>query len=132
MKSATFAALGLVVLAFAAGSTAHAHGRSHGHVGVYLGGPVIMPGPYYYPYPRLAYPGWPYYGYPPPVVTVPIPSAPPVYVERGPDPAAPAQPAAASWYWCQQPQGYYPNVTECPGGWISVPARPPAQAPARP
>lgn len=25
-------------------------------------------------------------------------------------------------YWCEQPQGYYPNVRACPTGWRQVPA----------
>ena len=85
------------------------------------------PRPYYYPsyyppyYPSRYY--YPPYYYPPAVVTVP--SEPPVYVERG-ETAEPAPPASASWYYCADPQGYYPYVERCPGGWQAVPPRPPA------
>jgi hypothetical protein len=97
------------------------HGGFHGpRVGVFIGAPLFWPyygGPYY---------GGPYYApyayYPPPVIAVP--AAPPVYVEQGPGQAAPAQPAP--WYYCADPSGYYPYVTQCPGGWQQVAPQPPA------
>jgi hypothetical protein len=47
---------------------------------------------------------WPYwYNYPPPS------SAPSQY-----------------WAYCQDPEGYYPYVQECPGGWVPVVPTPPA------
>ena len=47
---------------------------------------------------------WPYwYYYPPPS------SAPSQY-----------------WSYCQDPEGYYPYVPDCPGGWIPVVPTPPA------
>lgn len=24
------------------------------------------------------------------------------------------------WYYCQNPEGYYPYVKSCPGGWMKV------------
>ena len=30
--------------------------------------------------------------------------------------------SAAIWYYCADPAGYYPNVTQCYTGWQSVPA----------
>ncbi len=56
-------------------------------------------------------PGWwgpPYY-YSPPVVV----QQPPVYVQ-------PTPPPQTYWYHCQNPQGYYPYVQQCPGGWTQV------------
>jgi len=77
------------------------------HVGVVVPfGPVW--GPYAYPY---AYP------YPPVVVQSP----PAVYVQ-------PAPQTAPAWYYCEHPQGYYPYVQQCPGGWRPV-APTPAPAP---
>jgi hypothetical protein len=35
---------------------------------------------------------------------------------------------AAYWYCCQDPQGYYRWVKDCPGGWMKVV---PAPAPPR-
>jgi hypothetical protein len=87
----------------------HWHG-GHGHADV---GIVVSPfwfDPWYYPRP---YAYSPYY-YPPAVVTVP--STPPVYIEREAD----VPPASAYWYYCANPQGYYPSVKQCPGGWQAV------------
>lgn len=55
---------------------------------------------------------WPWY-YPP----YAVPSSPPVYVERTDEDAAPQ---SAYWYYCADPQGYYPYVAQCPGGWQRV------------
>jgi hypothetical protein len=30
------------------------------------------------------------------------------------------------WYYCKDPQGYYPYVKQCPGGWMKVVPIPPA------
>ena len=90
------------------------HGGGHfGGGGHFRGGPrVFVDGffgfPYYaYPYGYYSY-GYPYY-----------PDAyaqPPVYSE-------PEQ--AYYWYYCQDPQGYYPYVKSCPGGWTRVVPTPP-------
>jgi hypothetical protein len=90
--------------------------------------PGYYPSPYYYPrsyYSPYYYPPYyysPYY-YPPSVLTVP--TEPPVYIERE-ETAEPAPQTSASWYYCADPQGYYPYVEQCPGGWQAVPPRPPA------
>ena len=42
---------------------------------------------------------------------------------------APGAPAPAVWYYCDSAKGYYPYVNQCPEGWRSVPATPPAGAP---
>ncbi len=89
-------------------------GHYHGSVGV---GVVVGPywGPWYYPPPYYYYP--PYY---PPVVIER--TAPPVYIEQTP----PAETGARTdyWYYCQSRGGYYPNVKECPDGWMKVLPRP--------
>jgi hypothetical protein len=63
--------------------------------------------------------GWPG---PPVVYRGPVvldePSVPPVYVEQGTE--TPAAPVAGYWYWCEEPQGYFPDVRECPGAWQPV------------
>jgi hypothetical protein len=93
--------------------------HGHGRVGVgvvvdpFWFGPWGYPGPYYYA---------PYY-YPPSVVAVP--AAPQVYVEQPQSPGLAAQPSAAYWYYCANPQGYYPYIKECPGGWRAVAPQPP-------
>ena len=45
-----------------------------------------------------------------------------------PDPDAYTQVTSAIpyWYYCQDPAGYYPHVTQCSGPWQPVPAQPPA------
>ena len=115
----------LAVIALAAGaltaSSAFAwhHGGSRVSFGFNFGFPV-WGAPYYAP----PYYAPPYY-YPAPVYyPVPVavaPAAPPVYVERS-DPAPQQQ---GMWYYCGQARGYYPYVTECPGGWRAVPPAPP-------
>ena len=78
-----------------------------------------------------------WYFYPKKVAVVPDPYLPPtmtVQVQTAPPPAAPPVPAAPmqapaapqSWYYCNAPHGYYPYVTQCPGGWMTVPASPQA------
>jgi hypothetical protein len=87
------------------------------YIGGYFGFPYYpypygyapYPYPYYYPHyypPAYAYPGYPY-AY----------AEPPVY-------SAPEQ---AYWYYCQDPQGYYPYVKSCPGGWMKVIPTPPKE-----
>ncbi|MBY4945954.1 hypothetical protein K6V92_04870 [Cupriavidus respiraculi] len=106
--------------------------RTRVGVGVYLGPPVAYGypyGPYYGPY----YPRY-YYAppvYVPPVVAVPVSPPPPVqYIEQSqvapPPPAASSGTASAPmWHHCENPEGYYPYVQHCPGGWKQVPATPP-------
>ena len=54
-----------------------------------------------------------------------------MYIERGNEGTgynggADGQQPQGYWYRCNQPDGYYPYVTQCPGGWLQVPAQPPA------
>ena len=51
--------------------------------------------------------GWPYYA---PETT----GAPPAYNEPE------EQQQSSYWYYCQNPQGYYPYIRSCPGGWLTV------------
>jgi hypothetical protein len=99
-----------LVLAASLGAAPAAAG--HVFVGVGVGVPLYPP-PYYYGYP------------PPPVVYAPPPvvySPPPVVVT----PAVPAyvQQPTQTWYYCDNPQGYYPYVNSCNSGWRQVPASP--------
>src|SRR5579862_7301712 len=71
---------------------------------------VVGPSWYFYPEPIYPYPT-----YVPPAVVVPQP--PPV--PRG-------LPPMQSWYYCDNPQGYYPYVASCSLPWRAVPAVPPA------
>lgn len=89
------------------------HGRHRGgHVefGLFLGPGWWGPYPYSYsPY----YPYHPYYS-PPPVIIQQQP--PEIRVEPSTRPDTPS----SYWYYCQDPQGYYPNVKKCPKGWMKV------------
>lgn len=40
-------------------------------------------------------------------------------------PAAPAQPGAGVWYYCESAKAYYPYASSCAEGWRTVPAAPP-------
>jgi len=55
---------------------------------------------------------WYPYGYyaPPPVI---IQQQPPVYVQ-------PEQQEDNYWYYCRDPEGYYPYVRNCADGWMKV------------
>jgi hypothetical protein len=97
------------------------HGGFHGHpgFGLYFGTPFYSSP--FYPYPYYRYPYYyPYYN--PPVVTVP--ATPPVYIQQSP-PATRDYPSGY-WYYCSNPEGYYPYIKECPDGWQQVDPTPPA------
>jgi len=68
-----------------------------------------------------------WYFYPAPVYPYPDPYEPSVAVVK---PAARQwsrlPPQARYWYHCDSPDGYYPYVASCPGGWKAVPASPAA------
>jgi hypothetical protein len=90
----------------------HGHHR-HGHHW-HRRSPVVI-------VPRVVVPFgsfWTPYAYPPVVVTPPpVYAPPPVYVKPPPPPQY--------WYYCDQLQGYYPYVQQCPGGWRQVLPTPP-------
>ena len=124
---------GLLASLALASQVAHAHPPGHGgwrgNIGFYFGSPYP-----FYPYPYAAYP-YPYVYSPPPVI-VTQPPQPQVYIEQGSGNSAPAQtsPPANSasngngqgyWYYCEQSDGYYPYVKECPAGWKQVTPTPP-------
>ena len=91
------------------GSWGHAGGFHHGRggVGFFVGSPF------------WGYPFWPYYGsYYPYAYPVPVPTQPPTYIEQ--DYGGEGLPANY-WYYCSNPPGYYPSVTDCPVGWQQVP-----------
>jgi len=106
------------------------HGGGHAHVGVgfYFGPgwgwgygyPYASPYPYYYP------------GYYPPAAAA-VPSSPPEYIEQGDvnggeaaDTGDAGATAPGVWFHCSKPDGYYPYIKDCPGGWEQVPAQPPS------
>lgn len=99
---------------------AAARGRGGGHLRPHIHGGGFRV------YPSLSWsfgygygPFWsPYY---PPRVYVPV--QPPIYIEQAP--VAPAAPAAENyWYYCSNPQGYYPYVQQCSVDWQLIPPTP--------
>jgi hypothetical protein len=116
-------AVAAVGAALAVASPAMAYGHYyHGgpRVGIVVGAgfgawyaPYYGYGPGYGPY-------YPYgYGYAPPVVySAP---APVQYVEQGQQQAGGGSAQApGAWYYCNDPQGYYPYVQQCRAGWQRV------------
>jgi hypothetical protein len=90
-------ALALLLLALPVPSEAYWHGGYHVAVPLWVG-----PGG-----------GWPPYYYSP---------GPPVIVQQPPvyESSAPVSQAPVYWYYCQNPQGYYPNIQHCSTGWMQV------------
>jgi hypothetical protein len=65
--------------------------------------------------------GW--YFYPAPLYPYPTYVPPAIIVQQPPVPHGP--PPVQFWYFCDNPQGYYPYVAACNGPWREVPATPP-------
>ena len=90
----------------------YGHGGYHGHGNSYSTRIWIGPGwgPGWWAPP--AYPYYPYYPYyPEPPVVVPQQSQ--AYVQQD-------QQESDYWFYCENPQGYYPYIKSCPGGWMKV------------
>ena len=109
----------LIIVAFSFGSAApviawhggygyRGHGYSaHGYYGYRRPAVVVVP--------RVVVP----FGVPhldSPLVIAP----PPVYVQPPPQVYIQSPPPQPSWYYCDNPPGYYPYVPQCPGGWRQV------------
>lgn len=88
------------------------HGQ-RGHFSQHRHGAVIIgsfwgPGWYYPPYPQTI------------VVQQAVPQ---VYIEQASGKPVPSGQNAASsnyWYYCAAAKAYYPDVNECPAGWLQV------------
>lgn len=127
MKKTVFLYLAIVLPGLLASGSVWAHNRySFGfNLGYYNPGYYGSFGyrNYGYGYPYFYPPLYPYPSYYPPVVVVP--SEPPVYIQK--ETIRPAQPSNYYWYYCRNPEGYYPYVKQCPTGWLKVAPQPPAQ-----
>ena len=77
--------------------------------------------PYYYPYSYPYYDPYYYGGY----------GEPPVPPQAVTPPAESRQQQPSYWHFCRNPEGYYPYVKECPGGWMTVVPPKPNAAPPR-
>jgi hypothetical protein len=69
-----------------------------------------------------------WYFYPRPIYPYPM-YVPPAIVEQQAPPTPVGLPPAENWYFCDNPQGYYPYVASCNGPWRSVPTTPPPPPP---
>src|SRR5919108_1870102 len=105
----------LILAALSIGSAAPAYAwygyRWYGYYGYWRPSVVVVP--------RVVVPFGVPYVYPPAVVVPPpvyAQPAPQVYVQPAPQP---------NWYYCDNPQGYYPYISRCPGGWREVTPTPP-------
>lgn len=96
----------------------HGHSHARSSLGFYFNLPLYPYGSSFY-YPETYYP----YLYQPFYYPREVPSTPPVYIQQ-PVPTAPQYPSGY-WYYCTDPEGYYPNVQECPLGWLQVNPLPP-------
>jgi hypothetical protein len=85
------------------------HARFHGRFGWWF---VAGGGWYFYPQPVYPYPD---------IVSD-------TYYQDESDYGSQAGGGGQSWYYCQNPKGYYPYVKSCNGGWQTVPATPPDQS----
>ena len=126
-------------------SGSHQHfnrSNSHYHLGIGFGGfygpsffgPGFFGSGYYnypgYPYSyRYRYPGAYYYprGYysSPSVIA---PSTPIIYIQREAPVTSQTQSVQTNyWYYCRNPEGYYPYIKQCPEGWLQVAPQPTPQ-----
>ena len=105
------AALALLLAAVSPGQAFRGgHGGHGGHfgrgghvnVGFFVGGPFWGPG-WWGPY----YPSYPYY-------------APQTVVVQQPVTYSQQTPEQNYWYFCRDPEGYFPYVRNCPNGWLKV------------
>jgi len=106
----------------------YGHGYGYGYYRGYgygwWGYPYGWGYPYWWNYPYYPYNG-PYYyeGYGEP---------PPVLPQGVTPPAKSGQQQPSYWHFCQDPEGYYPYVKDCPGGWMTVvPPKPNAAPPSK-
>jgi len=149
---AAAAALALAIIPAAASAQSHNHGGGGGgwhgggswHGGGFHGSRIGLSLGFGFPY---YYWGPGYYGYPYPYAyAYPYPygyydgyspyddAAPQTYIQRDSgDAVAPAAPPQRSQYsyYCTNPAGYYPQIANCPTGWLTVvPNGAPRAAPA--
>lgn len=86
----------------------HRHSHSNFSGSIWIGPGWGVWDPFWYPYP---YPSYRYYAPP----TVVVPQEPQEYILPESQPEE-----TGYWYYCRDPQGYYPYVERCPGGWLKV------------
>jgi hypothetical protein len=111
----------------------YAHGHGYGYYGRY--GYGWWGNPYWWGYSYWrGYPYWwdyPYSSYYDPYYYEGY-GAPPVLPQGVTPPAESGQQQPSYWHFCQDPEGYYPYVKDCPGGWMTVvPPKPNTPPPSK-
>jgi hypothetical protein len=106
------------------------HGGSHFNIGIGFPGFYWGPGwgyPYYGYYGYPYYASYPYYaGYPSYYSDEPVYAdpAPGTYIQRDMNSGTPSRGAPVGEgqysYYCPDPAGYYPQLQNCPKGWLKV------------
>lgn len=113
--------LTLFILVCISPLTSWARGHGHHHGGGYYSFGFYSGYPYYgYPFYRSPFYSpfydYPYYS-PAPVIAVP-PPPPTTYIEQS-RPNSQEYPEGY-WYYCSEPQGYYPYVKDCHQEWQQI------------
>ncbi len=84
------------------------HGSFHHGSRFFFSGGVFL-GPVWDPW--WWGPGWPYYSAPPALIQ----PSPTEYIQQNQEPEGPNY-----WYFCPNPEGYYPYIKNCSNGWLRV------------
>ena len=137
LKIAVLFCLSLCVISSSYAWPYRGHGGSRVGFGVYINPlPLVFGAPYYG---SNYYYGNPYYGYPQQVIvsaptvvySAPAPTTYTTYTSA-PEAASyntyevqtaqPARPASGGteWLYCSKPDGFYPAIKDCPGGWRKI------------
>jgi hypothetical protein len=107
----------LLVMAILPAGAITCYAGGHGHHGGHFSGSIWIGPGWGIAWPGPCYPL--YYS-----CDVPRTAVQPGYEENV---RAPAPEEEDYWYYCRKPEGYYPYVKKCPGGWMKV--VPPPEAP---
>lgn len=109
----------------------HDHWAGHHHHGGWGLGPGLGFGPGFgfggfggVGFMQPLYP-FPYYAYSPAVAR----PAPPVYIQQQNAGQSAPDSQTSFWHYCRAPEGYYPEVRDCPDGWQQVAPQPAPQPP---
>jgi hypothetical protein len=110
----SLAVVAVLLMSVMPGQADRGGGHGGGHGGGWGWGPVLGLG--------LGLGLWemsrPYYGYPYYPYNAPIVQQQPTEIYVQPAPQLPVE--AHYWYYCRNPEGYYPYVKQCPEGWMRV------------
>ena len=141
-----FSLAGALVVALAGPALAHDHGwhdggwHDHGWHSHGWGGPSVdfdigfwRGGSWYHGWHGSRFGWWwtlgpdYYYYYPRPIYPYPDYYEPPAVVYEQAPPVSSGVPNQQYWYYCDNPKGYYPYVSECQEQWRPVPVTPPSK-----